>query len=115
MTEIDGNSVQTRAIAEQVGEAAAEAALLKFTKQHPEVRKMEVPPPIKWASAIIAGIAVLAVGAYFNWLTESANQMQLTLARMDERLGSANTQQNQQNDEIRRRISRLESFHEAEH
>lgn len=74
---------------------------------------MEVPAPLKWAAAIISGIAVIAVGAYFNWLTNSVNTMSITLARMDERMASANSRQDAQFNDIQRRINRLEQFHEA--
>ena len=74
---------------------------------------MDIPPPLKWAGGIVAGIAIIAVSAYFNWLTVSVNAMTGTLIRMEERMGSANSRQESQFADIDRRLRRLEDFHEA--
>lgn len=48
----DGNEAQTRLIADTV----AEATIMKFVSQHPELNEVKIPAPLKWAGAIIAGL-----------------------------------------------------------
>lgn len=78
----DGNAAQVRAIADQV----AEATISKFASEHPELaHKPEIPGPLKWASVIIAGIMTAGSAGMLFWMISSIQQMQLVLARMDER------------------------------
>lgn len=103
-----GNSAQVRIIADQV----AETAITRFAAEHPEIaRRSEIPPPLKWAGGIAAGILSMGVGAMAVWLVSTVNDMQVTLARMDERMESSTVNQSSQFDEINRRITRLEAYH----
>ncbi len=105
-----GDAAQIRLIVEQVVEATivrlsppAQAS----TAESP--MKTEIPAPLKWAAGIIASIMSLGMGAMVLWLVTTLNEMQLTVARIDER------QQSQVGDvdgrfaEVNRRIGRLEA------
>lgn len=107
MTPADtGNVSQARVVADQV----AEAAILRFTQEHPELRqKVELPPPLKWAGGIIAALFTMGVGAMAVWLVGTVNSMQVTLARMDERLASQTTSQDDRYADHERRIQQLET------
>lgn len=107
MPDTNGNAAQTRAIAEQLGDAL----LTKFAQQHPELRKPEIPPPLKWASGIIATLFVAAVGGMAVWLVTTVNEMQVTLARMDERMGNQSSNQDGRYDDLSRRVGTLEGYH----
>lgn len=106
----DGNAEQTRAIADTVGKAAAAEAVRQFAAMHPELsqHKAEIPAPLKWAAAIISGLLLLASGGMATWLVTTVNEMQLTLARMDERMQGQDSAQNTRDDEQDRRIRQLE-------
>lgn len=108
MSDTDGNAAQTRAIAEQLGDAL----LTKFTLQHPELRKPEIPPPLKWASGIIAALFVAAVAGMAVWLVTTVNEMQVTLARMDERMGNQTTTQLREVESLSRRVGALEAYNQ---
>lgn len=103
----EGNAAQTRAIAEQLGDAL----LTKFTQQHPELQKPEIPAPLKWASAIVAALFVAGVGGMAVWLVTTVNEMQVTLARMDERMGNQTVNQDGRFDDLSRRVGTLEGYH----
>lgn len=107
MPDTNGNAAQTRIIAEQV----AESVITRFTAEHPEIRRTEIPAPLKWASAIIAGVFTVGVAGMAIWLVSTVNDMQVTLARMDERMSSQTSSQTNQFDEISRRLTRLEAYH----
>lgn len=100
-----GNMEQNRLAAE----AIAEAVISKFVSQHPEVIKPELPPPLKWASAILAALFVTGISGMGIWLISTVNEMQVTLARMDERLANQTTSQDGRFDELERRIGMLEN------
>lgn len=106
----NGNSAQTRLIADQV----ADAAIHRFASQHPEVRRYEIPPPLKWAATIIAALLATGVGGTAVWLMTTVNEMQVTLARMDERMANSTTSQDSRFDEINRRLARLEALQAGE-
>lgn len=99
-----GNTAQTRVIAEQV----ADTAITRFAAEHPELRRVEIPAPLKWAGAIIAALFTMGIGAMAVWLVSTVNTMQVTLARMDERMVSQDRSQGSQFDELNRRVTRLE-------
>ena len=102
-----GNAAQTRVVAEQV----ADAAVTRFAAQHPELRqKVEVPPPLKWAAAIIAALFTMGAGAMAVWLVGTVNSMQVTLARMDERQASQTISQDSRFTDHERRIQQLEGL-----
>ncbi len=72
----DGNAAQTRAIIEQ----ALDAAVATYPP-----KAVPVPPPLKWAGIIVAGIMTAGATGLLFWMISSISDMQMTLARMDER------------------------------
>lgn len=103
-----GDAAQTRAIVDQAAKATAELAIAQFAANHPELRKPEIPGPLKWAGGIVAALLATGVGGTAVWLMTTVNEMQVTLARMDERMESSSTAQDSRFDEINRRLMRLE-------
>ena len=108
-----GDAAQIRAIADQVGESAAEIAISQFVSQHPELRQAsvtaEIPSPLKWAGMIVTGLFTTGTAALAFWLVSTVSSMQVTLARMDERLAGQNTSQENRVTEIERRVVKLEA------
>ena len=106
-----GDAAQTRAIAEQV----ADAAYAKFAQNHPEVRRgtvvAEIPPPLKWAAVVASAILTVSASAGLIWMVTSVSAMSVTLARMDERMGGYIAAQESRMVQIERRTERLESYH----
>lgn len=79
-----GDAAQTRAIVEQAGKAAADTAIRDFVQQYPHFApapKSETPTYVKWAS----GVAATIVAAAILWMATTLNQLQITVARIDER------------------------------
>lgn len=103
-----GDAAQTRIIADQV----AEATITRFVAEHPELRSVDIPPPLKWAAAIVAGLFTAGVAAGVFWLVSSVSEMQVTLARMDERMASGSIKDGRV-DELDRRVTSLERFHQG--
>lgn len=101
-----GDAAQTRLIAEQV----AEAVILKYESEHPRPKEAEVPPMIKWLVGAIAACGMAALVGGGSWLVSSVSEMQLTLARMDERMTTGAVKDGRF-DEIERRVVKLESYH----
>lgn len=114
MPENRADAVQTRAIAEQV----AETAIAKFAEKHPELRKdnvvAEVPAPLKWAATVAAGLLTLGTGSLCYWLVSSVSQMNVTLARMDQRMIGYIENQDRSSAAIEARVQVLESYHRGE-
>jgi hypothetical protein len=104
-----GDMAQIRLIAEQV----ADTALTKFVATHPEVepKEPEIPAPLKWAAAIIASLMSLGIGALCLWLVTTLNEMQVTVARIDERQQSQGGDIDARFREVDRRVTRLEAYH----
>lgn len=100
-----GNDAQNRIAAEQI----AEAVITRFTQQHPELRKAEIPAPLKWAGGIIAALFTAGVAAMAMWLVSSVSNMQVTLARIDERSVNRDAQYS----DIDERVRQLESYHSS--
>ncbi|MEL7783743.1 hypothetical protein AAG607_12025 [Citromicrobium bathyomarinum] len=100
-----GNDAQNRIAAEQI----ADTAITRFTQQHPEFLKAEIPPPLKWAGAIFAALLTTGVAAMAVWLVSSVSDMQVTLARIDERSVNRDAQYS----DIDERVRRLESYHSS--
>ena len=104
MPDGSGNAAQVRMVAEQV----AEATLVKFaSKAKPEA---EIPPPLKWAGGIIA-LFTLGIGGMAVWLITSVNEMQVTLARMDERMAGASASADARLSSVEGRVLTLEGYH----
>lgn len=105
-------AAQTRMIAETV----ARAVLVEFEHDHPQVfrRQAEVPPPLKWAAGIVAALLVAGIGGSFTWLVTTVNEMQVTLARMDERMEGGEAASTARIADMERRMGRLEAIHERE-
>lgn len=101
-----GDAVQTRLIAEQV----AEAVILKYEAEHPRPKEAPIPPPLKWAATIIAGLFTAGTATLAFWLVSSVSEMQVTLARMDERMTTGSVKDSRF-DELERRIVKLEAYH----
>lgn len=78
-----GNAAQTRLIAEQL----IEATIVRLGVASSV--KAEIPAPLKWAGAIVAALFTVGAGGMVFWLVSSVSEMQVTLARMDERMGSS--------------------------
>lgn len=102
---------QARDVAREEAERAAGEVLAQFASQHPELRKTEIPPPLKWAGAITAGLMTMLAGAFFVWLTSAVNSMQLTVARIDERQESQLLFVTDQIETLRKRVDDLEGYH----
>ena len=100
---------------DQAAKASAALAVTEFVAQHPEIirPKAEIPPPLKWAGGILAALLATGVGGTAIWLMTTVNEMQVTLARMDERMSGNDTAQTARDDDQDRRIGRLEQFHEV--
>lgn len=84
-----GNEAQVRVVAEQI----ADAAVTRFAQRNPDAfreqsARVEIPAPLKWGGGIFAAVLTLATGAGLLWLVSTVNTMQVTLARMDERMTS---------------------------
>lgn len=104
---VDGNAAQVRAMAEQI----ADAAITRFVQQHPEARRMEIPAPLKWAGGILAAIGTIAATSGLIWLATTVSTTQITVARMDERLANLADNQQQDIDDLGRRVTDLEAYH----
>lgn len=90
-------------------EQAAEAAIVQFTSQHPELRaEAPIPPIVKWLVGAIAGFGSAALIGLGFWLVTSVSQMQVTVARIDERLNSGSIK-DARVDDIERRVNKNEA------
>lgn len=112
MPESLGDAAQTRRIVEPAAIAAAEMAVAQFAAQHPELAKVkaEIPAPLKWAGGIVAALLATGVGGVSVWGMTTLNEMQVTVARIDERMQSGQASQDSRFEEINRRLSRLEQI-----
>lgn len=104
MTSSLGDGAQTRMIAEQV----AKAVLVEYVSEHPELREAKIPAPLKWAGAVIAGLFTLGTATLVFWLVSSVSQMQVTVARIDERLNSGSIKDARFED-MERRVTKNEA------
>ena len=104
MTDSLGSAAQIRVVSEQV----AEAVITKFVAEHP--LRTEIPAPLKWAGAIAAAVFTGGTLALVFWLVSSVSQMQVTLARLDERMASGSVKDSRF-EELDRRVTTLEGFH----
>lgn len=111
-----GNAAQVRIIADQVGEAAADAAIKRFIQTYPplpaETPKVDMPAPLKWAAGIIGVLMTTGIAALCFWVVSSLSDLQITVARIDERQQQDTTVQRL--DKIEERLSSLERRKAAE-
>lgn len=93
-------------------EEIADTVIQRFVSQHPELRQgtvvTEIPATIRWAGIIIGGTMTAAATAGLFWIVTSVNEMQVTLARMDERIGGWISMQENRYVDLERRVSNLE-------
>lgn len=98
-----GNAAQTRIIAEQV----AEAAVIKFAAEHPEIRKDSGFSNFqKLLATTVASLMAIAL----VWIMSTLNSMQVTVARLDERIASGGVK-DARVDDLERRVTSLEGYH----
>lgn len=95
-----------------ISEQAADIALSKHLAAHPAL-KAEIPPPLKWAAGILAALMTMGISAFCFWMVTTLNEMQITVARIDERQQSSSGDTTGKFQEIDRRIATLESFHRS--
>lgn len=107
-----GNELQARAVLEQV----ADAAVAKYAQEHPpiihEAPKAEIPHALKLWGTIGAAVLTLAITGGTAWGVSTLNQLQITVARMDERQQRDITPARL--DKIEERLSRLEQRKEEQ-
>lgn len=110
-----GNTAQVRRVAEQVADAAADAAIIRFAEKHPEVRRgtvvAEIPAPLKWAAIIASAVLTVSASAGVIWLVTSVSEMNVTLARMDERMARYIDTSDVTDARQDREIRELQAFH----
>lgn len=99
-----GNSAQVRVIADQV----ADAAITRFAAEHPEISKDSGFSNFQKG---VVGVAVTLLVSAILWLVSTVNQMQLTLARLDERIASGGVK-DARVDDLERRVTTLEGYHQ---
>lgn len=75
-----------------------------------EIEGAEIPAPLKWAGAIIAALFTAGTATLAFWLVSSVSEMQVTLARMDERMASGMIK-DARFDDVERRVVKLEAYH----
>lgn len=99
-----------RRIAEQIGEAVADVAIDRYAKSHPETTaRVDIPPPLKWAAIVATAVLTLGVTGMAAWTVTTLNDLQLTVARIDERQQQDTT--GKQIDALTKRVDQLESYH----
>lgn len=100
-------------------EAIADLVIERFVSQHPELRQAsvvsEIPAPLRWAAIIMGAVMTASISAGFVWMVKSVNDMQLTLARMDERMESLVKAQDNRYQILERRVDRLEQERNGKH
>lgn len=106
-----GNEAQARVMLDNVAQAAAATAILKYRAEQLDApRETPVPPLVKWLVGAIGGLGSAALIGLGIWLVSSVSTMRETLARMDERQVSATATQDGRFEEINRRLTRLEQI-----
>jgi len=105
-----GDSEQIRAIVEQVAEISADRAIAKHNEDHV---KVEIPAPLKWASAIIAALFTAGVAGFCFWLVTTLNDMQIAVSTITTQLGQSGAVE-ARFQSMDRRVERLEQIHADE-
>jgi hypothetical protein len=97
---------------ESVGDQAQVHRIVRqVVMSYREIERPEIPAPLKWAAAILAGLFTTGTAALAFWLVSSVSEMQVTLARMDERLAGQTLGQDARFEDHDRRIRTLEGYH----
>lgn len=105
-----GNATQARAIADEVAVAAVEL----YARTHPQPPiKAEIPGALKLWGTIAAAVMTLSVTTGVIWGVSTLNDLQITVARMDERLQRDDT--GKRLDKIEERLGRLEQPKQEAH
>lgn len=82
----DGNADQVRRVAEQI----ADAAIIRFASVHPQLGSGQsvgsIPAVLKWLAGIGAVLLTAAIVGTVSWLVWGLSDVQVSIARMDERL-----------------------------
>ena len=107
----DGNELQNKIVLESVAEAAAVNAILKYKAHQLDSPEARIPAPLKWAGGVVAALFTAGTATLAGWLVFSVSDMQVTLARMDERQSYASAALDSRFGEYDRRISKLETYH----
>lgn len=84
------------------GEAQRQEAIART------LSKPDIPAPLKWAAAIIAGLFTAGTATLVFWLVSSVSEMQVTLARMDERMVSGSVRDSRV-DALELRVTKIEA------
>ena len=105
---MDGNASQVRLILDQYANAVVD----KMERRNDEPAKIEMPTQIKWAAGIISALITAGVIGMAVWLVTSVSEMQVTLARMDERQLIEADAEDSRDLEQDRRILQLERYHQ---
>lgn len=101
------NQAQVAQIAEQV----VAAAITRLRVEHPELITAKEPaihPVVKWLVGAIALLGSTAIVGGVGWLVSSVSAMQVTLARLDERISAGAVKDARFND-LERRVSKNEA------
>lgn len=108
-TRSTGDDAQIRAMLDQMGDAV----ITRFVAQHPELKKpeAEIPAPLKWAGGILAALFTAGICGLAFWIVTTLSDVQVTVARMEERMALQDSNQGGRFAEIERRVANLESFH----
>jgi type IV secretory pathway TrbD component len=106
----DGNTEQTRIVAEQVADAAITrfVAMRKIDREQALTGSEATPPFVKWFAGAIAGLGSTALIGLGIWLVTSVSSMSETLARMDERMKGNDSSVQSELNELRRRVTAVE-------
>jgi hypothetical protein len=105
---MDGNDLQNGTVLAGM----IDAAIARFDAiRPPQPKESTVPAPLKWAGGIAAAVFTAGIAAFFLWLTSTVNDMQVTLARMDERMAGQAGDRDARFADIDRRVTRLEAYH----
>ena len=105
---------QLRVMATQAAEIALSKMMATLPIALPKDEKVEIPAMMKWAGGIITALVTAGVIALCFWLVSSVNDMQQTLARMDERQKAQTEGLDGRFADYDRRIRRLETYHQLE-
>jgi hypothetical protein len=91
----------------------ARAAYELWSREHPPAPpppepKVEMPPPLKWAAAIVSAVFAAAAVAMCIWVVSTLSDLQQTVTRIDERQLNTVNATGQRLDKIEERLIRLE-------